>query len=258
MLSPIFLDLLRVSLSLMMLSYASWRDVKTREISDRIWIIFLTPALGLDFYEICIGGLNVFQFILSIIFSFVTSFSLAYFGLFGGADFKAFVVLSLLQPVQPRFINPLLNVVSGIYSITIFANSAVSGAYMAVVTLIRNIVLAYEKKSLFENDLNVSLPKKLLIMLAGVKMNINKVRGPPFEYPLEIIEGKSRKLVVAYKPLKDEEAVRVINELKASGVTEVWVSHTLPYLVFITIGFILSILLGDIILWTVKLTLNPR
>jgi len=240
-----------------MLTYASWRDIKTREIPDKVWIIFSAPAIGIDLYELHIERINTIQFFLAIILSLVISFSLAYFELFGGADFKAFVVLSLLQPIQARFINPILNTVSVIYPLTVFANSAIAGAFTAIITLVKNIVLTYTKGGLFENDQKISLTKKLLVMVSGVKMNIDKVRGPPFEYPLEKIEGNERKLMVMSRLLRDEDAVEAIKTLKEVGFKEIWVSRTLPFLVFITIGFILSIFLGDIILWIIYSILIP-
>ncbi|MBS7619695.1 prepilin peptidase [Candidatus Bathyarchaeota archaeon] len=256
--SLIVLDLLRFLLSLTVLTYASWRDVKTREIPDKIWILFSAPAIGMDFYELYIGRIDIIQFFLAIAFSFIISFSLAYFELFGGADFKAFVVLSLLQPIQPRFIEPVLKAVSVIYPLTVFADSAIAGACIAIVTLVKNITSAYTKGGLFEKDLKASLARKLLIMVSGVKMDINEVRGPPFEYPLEKIEGNVRKLTFMPRLLRDEEALEAIKELKEAGFKEIWVSRTLPFLVFITIGFILSIFLGDIILWVIQLILIPK
>ncbi len=48
----------------------------------------------------------------------------------------------------------------------------------------------------------------------------------------------------------DDSAVEVFKTLEDSGVEEVWVSNTLPFLVYIAIGYVLALALGDIALAT--------
>jgi prepilin signal peptidase PulO-like enzyme (type II secretory pathway) len=50
----------------------------------------------------------------------------------------------------------------------------------------------------------------------------------------------------------DDSAVEVFRKLKDSGVESVWVSNTLPFLVYIAIGYVLSLTLGDIALAILK------
>ncbi|MFB0558170.1 MAG: A24 family peptidase C-terminal domain-containing protein, partial [Candidatus Bathyarchaeia archaeon] len=58
----------------------------------------------------------------------------------------------------------------------------------------------------------------------------------------------NRKLVLLPDIRDDEAAEEVFRRLGGEGVEEVWVSHTLPFLVFITIGYVLTLLFGDIAL----------
>ena len=38
-----------ISVSLVILSYASWSDHKTREVSNRVWVIYAPIALAINF-----------------------------------------------------------------------------------------------------------------------------------------------------------------------------------------------------------------
>ena len=50
----------------------------------------------------------------------------------------------------------------------------------------------------------------------------------------------------------DDSAVEVFRTLEASGVEEVWVSNTLPFLVYIAVGYVLALALGDVVLAILK------
>ncbi len=88
-------------------------------------------------------------------------------------------------------------------------------------------------------------------MFTGRRVRLDSVRGPPFQYPLEIPaeEVGGRRRLVLLPDINDDEAAKgVFHSLGREGVEEVWVSQTLPFLVFITVGYILTLLLGDIAL----------
>jgi hypothetical protein len=114
------LDVIRVLLSLSMLVYTSYIDIKTREIFDIIWIIFGCFGIIITIFEIFKGSLTLLGFLVPLVFSIIVSVALGYFGLFGGADVEAFIALSLLHPVPPRNYTPLLNVVSVIFPLLSF------------------------------------------------------------------------------------------------------------------------------------------
>ena len=246
------MEALRVSLSVAMLGYASWSDLRTREVSDLTWVVFGALGLILDIYEAAIGRLSLPNLAVPILFSATLSFALGYLGLFGGADFKAFVALALLQPYPPQLIKPALGVISVVYPLTVFSNSALAGASFTLVLLARNMSMARRVPSLFEGHESEALWRKFIILISGVKVRLNSVRGPPFQYPLEVPqdeEGAHRRLILMPDIEDDEEALKIFERLERAGVEEVWVSHTLPFLVFIAFGYVSSIALGDVALW---------
>lgn len=255
------LDALRILLSVVMLGYSSWSDLKTREVSDLTWIVFGGLGLVLDVYEVAMGVLKPVALAMAIIFSTVLSFLIGYIGLFGGADFKAFVALALLQPYPSRLVTPLLKTTSVIYPLTVFSNSALAGASFALVLLVRNLSLVSGGSPLFEGLESERLWMKFIVLISGVKVKLNQVRGPPFQYPLEVpplMEGANRRLVLMPDLDDDEAAFDIFKKLRLAGVEEVWVSHTLPFLVFIGFGYVSALLVGDVALWAIMRVLSLR
>lgn len=245
------LDAVRILLSLVMLGYTSWVDIKTREIYELVWLVFGGMGLVLALYEVYVGSLALTWFVTTVVFSVVISVALGYLGLFGGADVEAFIALSILHPIPPRGLEPMLGVVSVIYPLTLFSNAALSGASFALVLLGRNLVKKAGGKALFEGLGADSSLKKFIMMVTGAKVKIDSVRGPPFQYPLENLDENSERRLILMPDIQDDDAaVEVFRRLREAGVEEVWVSNTLPFLVFISIGYVIALVLGDIALFT--------
>ncbi|MBS7637998.1 prepilin peptidase [Candidatus Bathyarchaeota archaeon] len=240
-------EFIRVSLTLAMLVYASLRDLREREVPDMTWIIFGLTGLIIDLYEVYNGRLALLGLGFTLLASTAITFLIGYLGLFGGADFKALVVLSLLQPYPPRVFKPHLGMVSGIYPLTVLSNSALLGASSALFQAFRNLYAAYRGSRLFEGLGHESSWRKLMVLISGSKMNLNSIRGPPFHYPLETMEEGVRRLLSPFR-MDDDEALKVFEEFRRAGASEIWISNTLPFIVFIMLGYLTSIFLGDIAL----------
>lgn len=230
-----------------MLLYASIRDVRTREVPDEIWLIGCSLGLLLDLYDVFRGLYRPLPLLLSVGVSTLLAYIIAYLGLFGGADFKAFAALSLLLPHPPGF-KPLLDIASPLYPLTVFSNSVLVGASLSLLILSRNLLRVLRGDSLFEG-LDDPWWRKLIVLLTGLRKPLRSVRGPPFDYPLEVLEGGSRRLVLMPSLESDEEALSMLKELGEADLLEVWISSTLPFLLFVTLGLGISLLLGDISLW---------
>jgi preflagellin peptidase FlaK len=244
-------DAVRVLLSLVMLGYTSWVDLKTREVYDIVWAVFGVLGLVLNLYEVYVGSLTLLLFAVSVGFSAALALLIGYLGLYGWADALAIIALSILHPVQPRSFRPILGVVSIIYPLSLFSNSALAGASFAVVLFIRNLVTASRGERLFQGFEGGSTMKKVVVMFTGVKVRMSSLRGPPFQYPLELPpeEGSSgRRLILLPDIQNDESAEEIFSALREEGLSSIWVSHTLPFLVFITVGYIMTLTIGDLAL----------
>jgi len=232
-------DYFRVLIALAMLGYASYKDIKTREIHDIVWIIPAAIGLLIDAYEVYVGNLTITGALYNIGFMVILSGILWYLSLFGEADLIAFVALSVIHPRTPLFgyigFTPLL------FSFTLIANSAISGVLMAFYTFIANLFQS-SNANLFERHEDISVLKKFALLFTGRNIPVKSLRGPPFEYPLEVRGG----LVLRPDIFDDDEAWKAFRYLREKGVKRVWVSSTLPYIVVLLVGYVLSVVFGDV------------
>jgi preflagellin peptidase FlaK len=252
----------RVSLCLSFLIYASWSDYKTREVSNKVWILSAPLAFTLTFLEFYLYDSSLLP-LYGICFSLTALFAiiLFYSGGFGGADAKALMCLALVLPFFPQsFPNPLSGEVSPIsqtfFPITVFSNSVLLAAATAVYLFLRN--LFWHKKTgrkLFEQGQeNESLGKKFLVLITGYKVSVNKLKEKWHLYPLEDIEENSekefkRKLVLIPKDEgRDVIVERLTKAVDAGKIQDtVWTTPGLPMLIFITIGLIIALFFGDVV-----------
>lgn len=239
-LNPLLIDYLRAIISVGMLGYASFKDLRTREIHDYVWLF---PALGgasLMVYEVFVGSLTLVNVSVSVGFMLILSGLLWYLQLFGGADLIAFVTLSAIHPRTPLF--NFIGYRPIIFSFTLIANSALAGLFAAVYTFASNI-LTSRSKPLFEDYQRTPFITKIGLMFSGEYKSLGSIRGPPFEYPLEH-EGK---LFLRPDIWNDDKAEAAFRSLKEKGKENMWISATLPYIVVLLVGYLVSVSYGDVL-----------
>ncbi len=246
-----------------MLVYASVRDYQTREVSNLLWVAFCPLGLALNLYEALLLDPSYPSYLVVFAQSFIVSFSLSvalfYLGLYGGADAKAFIVLSLLMPAGPRFVEPYLGK-SLFFPISVFFCSVAAAALFSLVILFRNLRWRLlRKKPLFEGLEREPLWKKALVVVSCIKVDMKAFRGPPFQNLAERITesegGPVRKLKVSFRVDEDEEVDEAwVKAQVAEGrlPEEFWVAPTLPLLAFITLGFLFSVFVGDPLMWMMR------
>ncbi|MEM3549589.1 MAG: A24 family peptidase C-terminal domain-containing protein [Candidatus Bathyarchaeia archaeon] len=261
---------IKIVLALLFLAYASWRDFKTREVSDRVWVIFAPLAFALTFAELYFWDLALLPyfglcFVLTAAFAIV----LFYAGGFGGADAKALMCLALDLPFYPsKVLNPLFGEVSPImqtfFPITVFINSVILSALSAVYIFFHNLFQRQKTgMKFFEGEQKKeAFWKKILVLITGYKIPITKLKEKWHIYPLEDLEkaefGVRRKLLIFPKD-EDRDAIveRLEESVKAGGIHEmVWATPGLPMLIFVTAGLILALYLGDIVWFLVDLMIR--
>jgi preflagellin peptidase FlaK len=252
------LDITRVLLCLVFLTYASWSDFKTREVSNWVWVIFAPLALILTSLQFIIFTPQLLQgYILSVAATSALSITLFYAGAFGGADAKAFISLSLALPFYPTntdILRPYSNVVSPLsqmlFTITIFSNAVLLAALSVIYIVAHNYLWRYKTgKKLFEGVEKESKWRKILVLLCGYKVDIAELEKKEYLYPLEDFDENERKLLVVPKDESRGEIVRRIQKAKREGKLQNWVWATpgLPMLIFVTVGLIVALFYGDIV-----------
>jgi preflagellin peptidase FlaK len=270
----LILDLARSSIAMLVLSYASWSDYKTREVSNRVWLLFAPVAFGLTTTELLLVVPNGTSDLLpyATCFGLTSGFAILIFytGGFGGADAKALMCLALALPFYPdKLLAPITHDISLIsqnfFPISVFTNSVLFAALAAVAMLFYNLSKRLRThENLFQGDhKRESIGKKILVLLTGYKIPVEELKEKWHVYPLEAIEKTEenrlkRKLIILPKDEGRKEIVDRIDEAIKSGAipNEVWATPGLPMLIFILAGLITALFFGDIIWICMRLLLR--
>ncbi len=254
----------QVTVSLIFLLYASWSDYKTREVSNRVWVIYAPIALALSLSSLLLydaGRLLLFG--LSFGVTAAIAILLFYTGGFGGADSKAlmcialalpFSVGTLIGPLSPLGESPLAQ---NIFPLTIFSNGVLFAAATGIYMILYNVVWhARNGKKFFEGTLrNESIGKKILVTITGHRIPTDKLKATWHIYPMEDIEQTNgeelpkRSLLVVPKDEGRDDVVSRLSKAADEGKIDknVWATPGLPMLIFITTGLIAALLVGDIV-----------
>lgn len=271
------LDATRVAAALLFLFYASWSDYKSREVSDTTWMLMAPIGFALTFIEIYFfqpsqpsyyGIPSQFVFFgICFTLTVVFSFAIFYTGGFGGADAKALMCLALVLPFYPsKLLNPPFEGTSPISQIvfpfTVFTNAVLLSALSAVALLLYNILWRLRtRKQLFAADYeNRSFGRRLLVLITGYKVPVDKLKEQWHVYPLEDIEEPSenmfkRKLILLPKDEGRDAVVERLEKAIKNGTIQngIWATPGLPFLIFVTLGLALALFFGDIIWIFVRL-----
>jgi preflagellin peptidase FlaK len=220
-------------------------------------LIFFEPS-QLPLYGLCFGvtaGIALLLF---------------YAGGFGGADSKALMCIALALPFAPiGLVTPILaDSVSPtsqvIFPLTIFGNAVLFAAASAIYMVLRNFFWHTKTKTkMFPGSLaSESLGKKLLVLITGYKMNISKVEAKWHIFPMEDVTNQvddlKRTLVIVPNDEGREKIMGHLSQAVGEGKIDsyVWATPGLPMLIFVTLGLIAALLLGDFVWLLVRLVLG--
>jgi len=245
----------RYAVAIICFTIASWQDYKTREISDWIWISMVIVGLPLLIYEATVKWWTIWvnMAIISIMFSILIGLATYKLDLFGGADSKAIMALSILIPVMPEELSIKLGT-HGITPISTFNNSILISIIYAAYLLMKNTYRVVMGERIFQGLERESLFKKLLAMSTGYRIELKKLKKSRFLYPMEEVafEGNTikRKLNIRIGVSNCESKLNDIIKLYDEGLIKdgyVWVTPALPLIVFMLLGLILTFTYGDLI-----------
>jgi preflagellin peptidase FlaK len=235
---PFLITELKLLLIACVLVVASYQDLKTREIDDRIWLvagglgglltiveIITTPA-----YPLALAGF-------SIIITTVIALGIFYSGLYGGADAKALIAIALTLPLLP-FSYPIM---SPIYPLTIFGNALLLSVLLVPLNGVLNLLLIARGNRLFEGVKATGL-QKFAAFFTGTKVSPSTAMSVHFSL-LEKVSGIGERYLKIFTKVEDVDEPKVIPK----GVTKVWVTPAIPMIIFFLIGFLISLVGIDLI-----------
>jgi preflagellin peptidase FlaK len=195
---------------------------------------------------------------------------LFYAGGFGGADAKALMCIALALPFAPLVL--FTPVIAGgvsptsqvIFPITIFGNAVLFAALSGVYMVLRNLVWHQKTKTkMFQGTLaSESIGKKFLVLITGYKMSLPKIKEKWHIFPMEDVDDQfvnvKRKLVVVPHDEGREKMLERLSKAVEEGKIDgyVWATPGLPMLIFVTLGLVVALVLGDFVWLLVRLVLG--
>lgn len=232
---------IKVVIAFLFLIYTCKLDLKERIVPNRVWKYMLLVFIPLDVIEFLLLKYNFTILIFSII-QFLLMFGLAYFlyfiGACGGADAKALMVLAVAFPVYPKIlIFPILNVGFGVFSFSVLSNSVIFAPLLLIYIFFRNLAREGLK----------NIKKDFFYYFIGVKVDAKNISK--FYKLLEYFDGDEFKRVKWGVDPDLKMISRLKEEAEKGNVDRVWATLYLPFLIFITIGFLISVFIGDLLVW---------
>ncbi|MFC1507051.1 A24 family peptidase C-terminal domain-containing protein [Thermoproteota archaeon] len=249
------LNVLAFLLSIIVLLYAAYTDLKAREVPDKVWIIYFPLASILLIFRILLNPEFLIVSLVSIIIIFSISFSMLYVGLFGGADFKAFICLSIALPVNPLPLLSLLPSVNPIFPVSIFYNAYFFSVSMIIYSGFKNLNWKIKGKELFNNFPKTSFFMKIMALISGYKTEFKNLERKVYLYPIEKFSSDNGESYRRLRLFTNAEVDRdkLIDILKTHfkeiEKEDVWVSPATPLIFFILLALISNVIIGDIFLW---------
>jgi len=230
------LDVIRLIIGFAVLSYASYTDIKTRRASNINWLIMGGIGgiiLVVQYFTVGFENIIYLLFIPIMIGLVYAFFQLRL--IFGGADAKALMAISILTPLEPSINQfPLWSGSFMPFSWYIFSNSIIIFLFIPISLLIINIL---------KRDMQFPF------LFLGYKMDIKTARNK-FVWPLErLVEGK-RKFVYMPNSFEVDEEYDLFEK---NGISRVWVTPKIPFMIPLFIGFIAAFIIGDILFFLINL-----
>ncbi|MGI0041781.1 MAG: A24 family peptidase C-terminal domain-containing protein [Nitrosopumilaceae archaeon] len=206
-----------------MLSIATTMDIWKREINDILWIVFGAISIVLIFFEPSITN-SIINVGISLIIAPV-ALLIWRFGIFGGADALGLIVLAALAPqlsLSENIVTPF----------TILTNAIIISITPIFLNLIQNLIAIARHKNIFDGFEETRL-KKIFAIFLGYR-----AKNPKYSFAIEKIEGTRKKIDFSFHHAENTEFC---------DKPDTWVTPGVPYILYITVGFVIQLLFGDII-----------
>jgi preflagellin peptidase FlaK len=248
-----FLDAASVLITLAFFSLGSYFDLKSREVSDRVWLAYAPLGIAVTVGHLIVGGSALFLVAVSIGLTIVVSFGLFYLGLFGGADAKAILCLGLAIPIAPTTYRPLIGYAYPFFPIVVTITSYLCSTSVVLWIGLRNMVhYLHRGEQMFEGFHEELRWRKALACLTGFPVEQARLRSTFYLYPMEkVVQSDSGvrrafRLFVSAEEDREQEISRLQNQLQQIGYDgEVWVTPGLPQLLFLLAALIITLIAGD-------------
>jgi len=236
----------------------SFFDLVKREVSDIPWIVM--------------GGIGIISTIIFIIFveeknhygmliginigvGILVSVLLYYTGIMGGADAKALMALSLNTAIYPFNLElTSLQVYAYIPSIfNIFFNWLLAMViFYPLPLLFYNLYLKTTGLKLFENT-TANFSSKILMLISGYLTPVEKAKNRNNVVYSEVYDEKKEKWEIKHfiqvQEVEEEEKFKkeIEEKIEKTKRKNIWVKVLPPGIVFLLIGYIVNLFMGNVL-----------
>jgi preflagellin peptidase FlaK len=220
----------RIAACACMLAAASFYDMKSREIPDRIWLIFGGAGALLMALELPAGTQPlVFRYMAGMGIMSIIGYAAYRAGLMGGADSKAIVALAVLFPAYDAGY-----IIHGIPSLAILSNALVLSLAGLLYNMARNTVSLARGIPIFEGISEGRLRKALAFSTGFSTASCGR-----HLFAMEEKDGQGNTRF-SFNPAG-------YDDFAEQGGRRMWVTHALPFIVFIAAGFAVLLAVGDLL-----------
>lgn len=221
---------------------ASLQDIRTREISDWVWLLSGSLAAPMAAYWSLITG----RFVLYLVGALVgvsVALAIYFLRLMGGADAKSIAVISLSLPTIPLENLPLT--IINLTPVSVLINSLV---FSLVVYLPYNVAVNLANMGRCQPLAKLRGVKKMLYSLALMCVPAYKVLKNPSNYSIaQVPSGDGFRPVLGLRLGFEDPRDHLVDWL-AKGLIEVdsyvLTTYHIPYIVSITVGLVAYVATG--------------
>jgi len=229
--------------TLLILAYASYCDLKTREVSDLVWIVGCPVGLTLSLADFFAGKVSAVSLAVSPIASACIGIALYAFGLVGGADALALLFIGLTLPAYPEGF-PLFKDPLGSPFFAAFCNSVILSLACPVSVFVLNVFDMVRGRNPFRGIEVRGTGDLLVLLFTARRVSLDRLLSGLHYFPAERLVEEDGRLV--RQPVYLVRAEADLSEITARMAEKrelyndgVLASPTIPMIVFLTLGLAL-------------------
>lgn len=191
--------------------------------------------------------------IISLTATFLISLVLYALKVFGGADAKVIICLSLLIP---RNISASL---TPLFTLTMFLNTFILLGILYLTIISYNLLQRLKGEDLFYGLESESKWRKLVILLTGIRSDLDSLQSKKHFHPAQHVEKKNSETEMHLTPLRNiltkenTDFNYLRKKMDKASLKKIWVYFTKPLIPIITLSVIISFFLGDLPLFLINI-----
>jgi len=237
-------------IALSALGVAAWQDIKRREVDDSVWAFSIPAVLLISACEAGFGIIDPFLLAASLALAFCLGLLLHRFGLYGGADVKALLLIASAFPSYPPGMSlPLWRFFPLPFLAAVVAGTLLSAAY-PISIFISNLMLMIRGDNPLRGVEEENPFRRFILLMTARRIPIEELKDSLKHFPAEKISvdggvPKRRPVLFVHAEADVDSMVEELVRHKEIYEDGVLASPTIPMVAFLEAA---SILLSALIL----------